>query len=264
MPKRVDEVSRLIPAPASRIFAAFDRAEAMIEWLPPAGMTGQMLAFDFREGGVIRLRLNYNEPQHTPGKTSEHADEVEIQIVRLVPAERIEQTANFESDDPAFSGTMRIVWTFEPDSGGTLVTVRCENVPAGVSVDDHQAALTSTLDNLAAFSETGSGRYKDALLREKAVLIELVSATEESSRPVALDQSSVGRLSRMDAMQMQHMALETGRRRESRLQKINGALLRIEEQRFGFCFVCGNAIGFARLDLDPATTRCVNCVDVES
>jgi RNA polymerase-binding transcription factor DksA/uncharacterized protein YndB with AHSA1/START domain len=264
MSKRVDEVSRLIHAAASRIFAAFASAEALTEWLPPQGLTGTVLAFDFREGGRCRLRLTYNEPVHNPGKTSEHVDEVAIHFVRLVPAERIEQTAIFESDDDAFSGEMRITWTLEPGESGTLVTVRCEDVPAGISAEDHQAALTSTLDNLAAFSETGSGRYRDALLREKAVLLELVSDTEESSRPVALDQSSVGRLSRMDAIQMQHMALETGRRRESRLRKINGALLRIEEQRFGFCFVCGQAIGFARLDLDPATTRCVNCVEVES
>lgn len=112
-----------------------------------------MLAFTFREGGTYRMRLTYNEPQHTPGKTSEDADEVEIRFVKLVPHERIEQAVTFESDDPAFSGEMRITWILEPVRTGTLVTVRCEDVPAGIEAEDHQAGLQSTLSNLAAFAE---------------------------------------------------------------------------------------------------------------
>ena len=56
----------------------FATAEAMKTWLPPQGMTATMLAFTFREGGIYRMRLTYDEPQHTPGKTSEDADEVEV------------------------------------------------------------------------------------------------------------------------------------------------------------------------------------------
>ena len=48
---------------------------------------------------------------------------------------------------------MRIVWAFEPDEGGTRVTVRCEDVPVGIRPEDHQAGLNSTLDNLAAYVE---------------------------------------------------------------------------------------------------------------
>ncbi len=151
MSKRVDTGSRLIRASASTIYRAFATAHAMESWLPPQGMTGRMVEFEFREGGAYRMQLIYDGPEHAPGKTSRDADEVTVRFVKLEPDERIEQAVTFESDDPAFAGEMRIVWTFEPVQDGTLVTVRCENVPPGIRPEDHQAGLTSTLNNLAAY-----------------------------------------------------------------------------------------------------------------
>jgi uncharacterized protein YndB with AHSA1/START domain len=156
MSNRVDTASKLIHATASAIYRAFATPEAMETWLPPGRMTGRMLAFAFHEGGSYRMRLTYDESQHTPGKTSDEADEVEVNFVKLIPDERIVQAVTFKSDDPAFSGEMRITWTFEPAQDGTLVTVSCENVPTGISREDHQAGLTSTLSNLAAFVEKTS------------------------------------------------------------------------------------------------------------
>ena len=153
MSTRVDTASKLIRASASTIYRAFATPDAMERWLPPQGMTGSVLAFSFREGGAYRMRLTYDEAQHTPGKTSEDADEVEVRLVRLVPNECIEQAVKFDSEDPAFSGEMRITWILESAQNGTLVTVRCEDVPAGIRPEDHQAGLRSTLDNLAAFAE---------------------------------------------------------------------------------------------------------------
>jgi len=77
MSKRVDAASRLIRASASTIYRAFATAHKMESWLPPQGMTETMLEFAFHEGGAYRMRLTYNEPQHTPGKTSRDADEME-------------------------------------------------------------------------------------------------------------------------------------------------------------------------------------------
>lgn len=125
----------------------------MRSWLPPQGMTGTMLTFAFREGGSYRMRLTYNEPQDIPGKTSADADEVEVRFAKLVPHERIEQAVTFKSDDPVFSGEMRIVWMLDSVQNGTLVTIRCENVPEGIAAEDHQAGMESTLGNLAAFVE---------------------------------------------------------------------------------------------------------------
>ncbi|OUC13224.1 MAG: ATPase [Alkalinema sp. CACIAM 70d] len=155
MSKRTDTASKLIHASASTIYQAFATPDAMEAWLPPQGMTGKMLAFTFCEGGGYRIRLTYNETQHTLGKTSEDADEAEVRFVKLISDERIEQAVTFESDDAAFSGEMRIIWLMEPAHSGTLVTVCCEDVPVGIRTEDHQAGLMSTLDNLAAFTERG-------------------------------------------------------------------------------------------------------------
>lgn len=77
--------------------------------------------------------------------------------------------------------------------------------------------------------------------------------------PVELDQTSVGRLSRMDAMQVQAMALAGERRRAAERQRILAALDRVGSEDFGYCDRCGEAIAKARLDNDPAVTTCIGC-----
>lgn len=86
-------------------------------------------------------------------------------------------------------------------------------------------------------------------------------AFKETSQPVELDQARVGRLSRMDAMQSQQMALESSRRRQQQLAKIEGAMHRIDAGEFGYCFVCDEEIDVRRLAVDPTSTRCVTCVE---
>ncbi len=91
----------------------------------------------------------------------------------------------------------------------------------------------------------------------KAELEAVQASSKEASAVVQLDQQSVGRLSRMDALQAQAMAQETERRRALDLRKIDAALTRIEDGEFGYCAVCGDAIEPGRLDLDPAAATCV-------
>jgi len=123
----------------------------MERWLPPRNMTGKMLHFDFREGGSYRMRLTYAEPEPGQGKTSEDSDEVEVRLTKLEDGRRIEQEVTFESEDPSFSGVMRMIWTFQPQDEGTLVTIRAENVPEGIRREDHNAGLNSSLKKLAGF-----------------------------------------------------------------------------------------------------------------
>ena len=103
--------------------------------------------------------------------------------------------------------------------------------------------------------------FHNALLSLKEELEELSDTGKQASSTVVLDQSKVGRLSRMDAMQAQQMAQETERRRQLQLQKIETAMNRIENGDYGYCFVCGEDIGEARLKFDPASTRCIKCVE---
>ena len=53
MAARIDEVSRIIPAPADRLWRAWFDPAQLVHWLPPGGMTGRVLSLDPRPGGVI-------------------------------------------------------------------------------------------------------------------------------------------------------------------------------------------------------------------
>lgn len=83
--------------------------------------------------------------------------------------------------------------------------------------------------------------------------------TTEDRKTVMLDQSSVGRLSRIDQMQMQEMARAAERRREVDLQRIEAALRRIDKGDYGLCTVCDEPIAQKRLEADPAAPTCVRC-----
>ncbi|HEX6276833.1 MAG TPA: SRPBCC domain-containing protein [Polyangiaceae bacterium] len=147
---RVDTASIVIAATPGRAYGAFATAEALMAWLPPADMTGRALEYDFREGGRYRIELAYGSERPASGaKTTEGTDVTSGRFVSLVTGERIVQTVEFESKDAAFSGEMTMTWTFEAVPEGTRVTVTAENVPSGISKDDHDAGLRSSLENLA-------------------------------------------------------------------------------------------------------------------
>jgi DnaK suppressor protein len=101
--------------------------------------------------------------------------------------------------------------------------------------------------------------FKAQLATLKIELSASSEAAKESRQAVELDQSKVGRLSRMDAIQGQAMAQETERRRVLQLQRIDAALARLDEDEYGYCAACGEDIPEKRLDLDPAIPTCVGC-----
>lgn len=83
--------------------------------------------------------------------------------------------------------------------------------------------------------------------------------TADTRRPVELDQTSVGRLSRMDAMQGQALAQAVERRRKDEMRRIEAALSRIDEGEYGFCISCGEEIAAKRLAADPTIPTCIAC-----
>jgi DnaK suppressor protein len=85
------------------------------------------------------------------------------------------------------------------------------------------------------------------------------AGSADARATVELDQASVGRLSRMDAMQQQQMALAEQRRRQQTLKRIEAALHRIEEGSYGECVECGEPVAEARLRMDPAISLCLEC-----
>ncbi|MBF9029199.1 TraR/DksA family transcriptional regulator [Rhodobacterales bacterium HKCCE3408] len=109
-----------------------------------------------------------------------------------------------------------------------------------------------TDDELAA-------RYRPALQAEREALAAASDDTRADRAPVTLDQQSVGRLSRMDALQGQAMARGLEARRAGRMRAIAAALTRMEDGEYGWCEECGSFIGHGRLGSDPCAVRCVSC-----
>lgn len=101
--------------------------------------------------------------------------------------------------------------------------------------------------------------FRKLLEKQQKELSETSDAANEASQTVVLDQASVGRLSRMDAMQGQAMALENKRRRELQHKRIASALRRIDSDNFGYCIDCDEEISQGRLESDPANSLCIDC-----
>ena len=101
--------------------------------------------------------------------------------------------------------------------------------------------------------------YRQRLLNEQAEII--ASLNSDDDAVVELDQTKVGRLSRMDAMQSQALAQDVRRRRQESLVKITKALQRIDEDEFGYCLACGDDMDPRRLEVDPTAEHCVACAD---
>jgi uncharacterized protein YndB with AHSA1/START domain len=150
---RTDRAARVIDAAPERAYAALVDPDALLAWLPPDGMTGRFERFDGRPGGSYRLVLTYADPSTASGKATADSDVVDARFVDIVPGRRVVQAVDFVSDDPAFAGTMTMTWEVTPAGAGSRVEIRAEDVPAGISAEDHAAGLASSLANLAAFLE---------------------------------------------------------------------------------------------------------------
>jgi len=101
--------------------------------------------------------------------------------------------------------------------------------------------------------------FRNLLLQRLAELDEQDRISANDRDPVTLDQESVGRLSRIDAMQVQAMALAQERRRKVERAGIAAALQRIEEGEFGYCIECGDEIAEGRLRNNPTVVKCHEC-----
>ena len=150
--RRIDRASRLIHASAEAVYAAFADPVAWQKWLPPTGMTCEIELFNFRTGGEYRLTLMYTDTS-IPGKSGQHRDISNGTFEELIPSRRMVQLVEFESDQPKFAGTMRMTWSIDPVENGVNVSISAEDVPEGISQDDHETGLESTLENLAQFIE---------------------------------------------------------------------------------------------------------------
>ncbi len=103
--------------------------------------------------------------------------------------------------------------------------------------------------------------FRPQLEQLRRDLLELANTANDATATVELDQTRVGRLSRMDAMQSQAMSLETCRRRDLQLKQIAAALRRLDDDDYGYCQECGKAIAEQRLQINPTATLCIACAE---
>jgi len=103
--------------------------------------------------------------------------------------------------------------------------------------------------------------YQKLLVEKQQKLLKNESTNDNAADVVELDQSKVGRLSRMDALQAQAMSVETKRRQKLELTKIKSALIRVDNNEYGNCLRCGEDISQKRLEIDPAATLCITCAN---
>ena len=102
----------------------------------------------------------------------------------------------------------------------------------------------------------------DMQTKLSAIRLDLQEMEREFSaqaKPVELDQAKVGRLSRMDAMQSQQMAMEATRRRQRQLLLVEAAQRRLSAGEYGCCQECDEDIDVRRLQVDPACILCIGC-----
>lgn len=150
---RSEVAALVVKAPLTRVFEAMIDPQALVEWLPPSGMTGRFEHFDARPGGSYRMVLTYLHQPAGGAKSEPDSDVVEARFLEIESEERVVHAVEFASEDPSFDGTMTMTmtWTVSRVDGGTLVEFRADGVPPGISAADQRDAMTSSLRNLAAY-----------------------------------------------------------------------------------------------------------------
>jgi len=108
-------------------------------------------------------------------------------------------------------------------------------------------------------SETQVAELRTELVRQLTRLERSMKVTEEAARPVELDQTAVGRLSRMDALQNQALTKNLQERELIKYAQLEQALKRLESGTYGICSECAGPIPFERLLVFPETPSCGRC-----
>jgi uncharacterized protein YndB with AHSA1/START domain len=152
MPPNSTELTRHIGAPRALVYRALVDARMVAQWMVPDGMTSQVHEFDARTGGGFRVSLTYRD-QSSAGKTTAHTDTYHGRFVELEPDRKVVEVMEFETDNPAMRGQMRVTMTLSDDGDGTRLHALHEGLPAGLSPADNETGWRMSLDKLAALVE---------------------------------------------------------------------------------------------------------------
>ena len=103
--------------------------------------------------------------------------------------------------------------------------------------------------------------FRVALVALRETLQEQLHGADERSGTVHLDQTAVGRISRIDAIQQQQMALAEKRRGALQAKQVDRALKAMDEGSYGECARCGELIARRRLAVRPEAPFCMTCAN---
>jgi uncharacterized protein YndB with AHSA1/START domain len=148
--QRIDTASLLIKATPVKIYRALTEQSAIREWKAPTGMQMEIFHYNVNEGGTYRVALRYDDKK-AKGKAGDNSDVVNGRFLELVPGKKIVEAIRFDSPDPAFSGEMIMTTELTPEKGGTLVTFTAEQVPEGITHEDHIKGMESSLGHLGHY-----------------------------------------------------------------------------------------------------------------
>ena len=152
MPAPTTRASRLIPAAPDAVWDALMDPKALVEWLPPGDMTGQMHAFDGRVGGGFEMSLFYpDDDAEARGKTDAREDRSRVRFAAVEPGRRVVWAVLFDTDDRSLQAEMTITITLTPAEGGTRVTMLSENLPPGLRPADNKEGSKESLKKLAGW-----------------------------------------------------------------------------------------------------------------
>lgn len=150
-------VHRFLRAPRAAVYRALVDPSSIAQWKVPKRMMARVHEFDAREGGAFRVSLSYDDPAAI-GKTTAGTDTYHGRFETLVPDEKVVERIEFETDDPALRGWMRVTTTLADGVGGTDLVALHEDLPPGVSPAANEAGWREALENLAVLVEGGMPR----------------------------------------------------------------------------------------------------------
>lgn len=143
-------MTQYIKAPHEIIYRALIDSDSIAIWKVPTGMTCHVHAFDARVGGRFRVSLTYDAPTGV-GKKRPPYDIYHGRFVELVPNKRVVELDEFETEDPAVRGELKITIELAEKDGGTEVIGAHEGLPPGVSAADNELGWRMALEKLASF-----------------------------------------------------------------------------------------------------------------
>lgn len=152
-------ITRVMHASAAAIYRAVTDPDLLVQWQAPGEMTARIAPF--ADGSGYTMILRYPETEGAVGKSGDREDRYTARYLVRETDRRVVAAIAFETDDPAFSGTMIFTIVLDAESTGTRVTMAYRDLPPGIRPEDNALGTRLSLAKLAALVERGDAPLAD-------------------------------------------------------------------------------------------------------